>query len=159
MLSYARGNIPMNNQDSHHKTSKDSFVQCLKGNMADRVLLFSLLLGTLLLWFAISKQLSAGPATVYIYHQQQLLAKYPLPTDDKVIHVAALGEIGESNVEISKQGIRFISSPCTTHYCTLSGHKSHAGSIIACVPNHIMVVLRGSCQSGDENNHFDAISE
>lgn len=149
----------MNNQDNHHKTGKNSFIQCLKGTITDRILLFLLLLGTLLLWLAINKQLSLGSATAYVYHQQQLLAKYPLPNDDKVIHVTALGEIGASEIEISKQGIRFTSSPCTTHYCTLSGHKSHAGSIIACVPNHIMVVLRGSRQHDGKNDYFDAISE
>ncbi len=149
----------MINPDNHHKTTKGSFVLCLKGTRADRILLLFMLLIILFLWFEIEHRLSAGPATAYVYHHHQLLAKYPLPTDETVIHVTAKGELGDSEVEISKQGIRFLASPCTTHYCTLSGSKAYPGSVIACVPNHIMVVLRGSAQAAEDQIFFDAISE
>ena len=68
-------------------------------------------------------------------------------------------EFGVSDIEISKAGIRFVSSPCTTHHCSLAGTKKYAGSVIACVPNHIMVVLRGFDEKSDKNNYFDAITE
>lgn len=134
-------------------------MQCLKGSLADRMLLSVLLIGTLFLWFMIHQQLSVGPATAYVYHQKTLLAKYPLPTDNTIIHVPATGELGISEIEISQHGIRFLSSPCTTHYCTRSGHKAHAGSVIACVPNKIMVVLRGSISNNPQEIQFDAVSE
>ncbi len=149
----------MINQDSHPKPHKGDFIQCLKGTGADRVLLFLLLLGIALLWFQINQSLAQGVPTAYVYHQKQLLAAYPLPTDEQVIHVAAKGELGLSEIEISKQGIRFLSSPCATHYCTLAGQKSYAGSVLACVPNHIMVLLRGSSAKSDDQIHFDAITE
>ena len=148
----------MNTPDNHHKANTGSFLHCLKGNVADRLLLVFMLLCTFLLWFEIQKQLSQGTPTAYIYHQQRLLAEYLIPTDESIIQVPANGEIGESNIEISKHGIRFVSSPCTTHHCTLSGYKSHAGSVLACVPNHIMVVVRGSPQ-GTEAGNFDAFAE
>ncbi|MDX8388615.1 MAG: NusG domain II-containing protein [Ghiorsea sp.] len=149
----------MNNKDNHPKTSTASFIACFKGSVADRIYLIFLLFACLLLWFFVNHQLNSGPPTAYVYHQQTLLAKYLLPTNENIIHVAAKGEIGISDVEISKLGIQFISSPCTTHHCTLAGHKSYAGSVIACVPNHIMVVIRGAKHTGAENISFDAISE
>ncbi len=149
----------MINQYNHHKTATGSFVRCLQGTIADRVLLLSLLLGIIFLWLQINQHLSSGPITAYVYHQQQLLAQYPLPTDDSVIHVPANGEIGTSEIEISRQGIRFLSSPCTTHHCTLAGQKSYTGSVLACVPNHIMVVIRGTAQGQPAQMTFDAISE
>ena len=145
--------------DNHPKANLASFRQCLKGTWMDRFVLLLLLLGIVFLWFQINQNLSKGVPTAYIYHGKQLLASYPLPMDDKVIHVPAKGEIGISDIEISKQGIRFVSSPCLTHHCTLAGSKKYTGSVIACVPNHIMVVIRGSDANNDKNMHFDAISE
>jgi len=149
----------MNKQYSHSQPKQGTFLQCLQGTWADKSLLLTMLLACFVLWFKIDENLSHGVPTAYVYHQNQLLAAYPLPSDNQVIHVQAEGEIGVSDIEISKQGIRFVSSPCTTHYCMLAGHKLHAGSVLACVPNHIMVVLRGSLSKSDENMHFDAISE
>ncbi len=147
----------MTSENDHPKTDTVSFTQCLQGTWADRILLVFLLIGIAFLWFQIEKTLSRGLPTVYVYYGKTLLASYPLPNDDKVIHVAAEGEIGVSDIEISKHGVRFISSPCTTHYCMLSGHKKHTGSVIACVPNHIMVVIRGA--TDDTQPHFDAVTE
>jgi len=136
-----------------------SFRQCLQGTWQDWLLLILMVLSIVFLWLSIEESLSQGPPTAYVYHGKQLLAKYPLPTDNQVIHMAAQGEIGVSDIEISSAGIRFISSPCTTHYCTLGGQKSYTGSVIACVPNHIMVVLRGSGKMKEDTMHFDAFSE
>lgn len=147
----------MTTRNNHPKAATVSFVQCLQGTWADRALFIFLLVGIVFLWFQIEKSLSHGVPTAYVYHGKTLLASYPLPSDDKVIHVAAEGEIGVSDIEISKHGIHFESSPCATHYCMLSGHKKHAGSVIACVPNHIMVVIRGAFD--DSEPLFDAVTE
>jgi len=149
----------MNQANNHPTSAKDSLWICFQGSWADRLLLALLMAGILWLWFFIQHSLNVGEPTAYVYHQDQLLAKYPLPRDGQVIHVPAAGEIGTSDIEISKQGIRFVSSPCTTHYCMLSGHKNHAGAVIACVPNHIMVVLRGSFDRQQDEQMFDAVTE
>lgn len=148
----------MNQKNNHPSADRDSLWNCLKGSISDRVLLLSILLACAWLWWTIYTQLNAGQPMAYIYHQQQLLAKYPLPTDDTIIRVPATGEIGVSDIEISRQGIRFVSSPCTTHHCTLAGHKNHAGAVIACVPNHIMAVIRGSVHHA-AMPEFDGITE
>lgn len=149
----------MNQINNHPISAKDSLWVCFQGNWADRLLLAALLAGVFGLWLYIQHNLNVGEPTAFVYHHDQLLAKYPLPSDGQVIHVPAHGEIGISDIEISKAGIRFISSPCTTHYCQLSGHKNHAGAVIACVPNHIMVVLRGSFDRRQGEQMFDAVSE
>ncbi|MCF6208173.1 MAG: NusG domain II-containing protein [Ghiorsea sp.] len=149
----------MTTENNHPKTDAVSFRQCLKGSWVDRILLIFLLVGIGFLWFQISQTLAQGAPTAYVYHGDKLLAKYPLPDDERMIHVAAHGEIGVSDIEISKHGIRFETSPCSTHYCTLSGTKKYTGSVIACVPNHIMVVIRGSDEKSDKIINFDAISE
>jgi len=149
----------MTTKNNHPKTAKVSFRQCLQGTWSDRILLMTLLIGIALLWFQINQTLHQGAPTAYVYHGKTLLAKYPLPQDEQVIHVAAQGEIGISDIEISKEGIRFDSSPCTTHHCILAGRKRYAGSVIACVPNHIMVVIRGSDKENKTRIKFDAISE
>jgi len=149
----------MTAKNNHPKAATVSFRQCLKGSWADRILLLFMLTGIVFLWFQISQTLAQGAPTAYVYHGEKLLAKYPLPHDERIIHVAAQGEIGISDIEISKQGIRFDSSPCSTHHCTLSGTKKYAGSVIACVPNHIMVVIHGSGKKDGKSIKFDAISE
>lgn len=149
----------MTSENNHLKTDAVSFRQCLQGTWLDRFVLIFLLLGIGFLWFQISQTLAQGAPTAYVYHGKQLLASYPLPQDERIIHVAAKGEIGISDIEISKQGIRFESSPCSTHHCTLSGIKKYTGSVIACVPNHIMVIIRGSDEKSNEIIKFDAISE
>jgi len=149
----------MTTKNNHPKAATVRFRQCLKGSWADRILLFSLLLAIAFLWLQISHTLNQGTSTAYIYHGNTLLAQYPLPDDEHMIHVAAQGEIGISDIEISKHGIRFDSSPCTTHHCILAGTKRYAGSVIACVPNHIMVVIRGSDKKNKAGIKFDAISE
>ena len=149
----------MNSHSNHPKHDKGSLLQCLKGSLADWILLLSMLSGIGLLWWNIYNQLHQGVPTAYVYHQQQLLASYPLPTDEQVINVPAGGELGDSWVEISRHGVRMASSPCTSQHCVLSGHKLHAGGVIACVPNHIMVVIRGALPKNGQQVIFDAISE
>ena len=149
----------MTTKNNHPKAATVSFRQCLKGSWADRILLLFMLTGIVFLWLQISQTLAQGAPTAYVYHGEKLLAKYPLPHDERIIHVAAQGEIGISDIEISKHGIRFDTSPCSTHHCTLSGTKKYPGSVIACVPNHIMVVIRGSDEKIEKSIKFDALSE
>jgi len=125
------------------------------GSGGDRVLLLTSLLAVILIWFYISAQLTSGPTVAEIYSGKQLLATYVLPTAEQApIHFEAKGPLGTSSIEIASNGARIEHSPCTTQRCVLSGTHSHAGDIIACVPNHILVVLRGGKQEG-----FDAIVE
>lgn len=127
----------------------------LKGTRADRVLLALLLVLIVTVWGAIQSVMLSGPAVAMIYHGTTLLASYPLPAPgEPAIHVTATGELGDSEVIIDQQGARISASPCLTQLCVLSGAHRHAGDIIACVPNHILVLIQGR---GDSS--YDAIVE
>lgn len=130
--------------------------QILAGTWTDRLLLLLALAGIVSSWFAIHALIASGPPTVYIYHGDTLLATYPLPHDNETIHFDAGGELGTSEVVIDRHGARIVSSPCTTKLCVLSGIHKHAGDMIACVPNHILVSIRGS---GENRSGLDAVVE
>ncbi len=130
-------------------------LHALKGTWVDRLILLLSLTVIVALWFMIQARISAGPAMAEIYHADTLVATYPLPQPgEPPVHLQVEGELGISDIIIDQQGARIASSPCPSQRCVLSGAHSHAGDIIACVPNRILITLRGHNQSA-----FDAIVE
>ncbi|MBN4077200.1 NusG domain II-containing protein [Mariprofundus ferrooxydans] len=127
----------------------------LKGTCTDRILLLVALISIVSAWFVIQAHIAAGPAMAEIYHGDTLLASYPLPqAGEAAIELQVEGDLGLSDIVIDEHGARIASSPCSSQRCVLSGSHSHAGDIIACVPNKILITLRGSSASA-----FDAIVE
>ncbi|MDQ6999432.1 MAG: NusG domain II-containing protein [Mariprofundus sp.] len=127
----------------------------LKGTWTDRLLLLVSLVAIVVGWIMIQAYISSGPAMADIYHADTLVATYPLPQKgEPPIHLQVEGELGLSEIVIDEQGARIASSPCATQRCVLSGPHRHAGDMVACVPNRILIALRGHAESG-----FDAIVE
>jgi len=126
----------------------------LSGTAMDRWLLLLILLLIAGSWLWIRYQVNAGPPTVYIYHEHRLLAMYAVPENDQVIHYQAQGHIGISEIVISRHGVRMLHSPCSSQRCVLSGEHIRAGDMIACVPNHILVSIRGN-----HRQQLDGIAE
>ena len=127
----------------------------LKGTWTDRMLLLVSLLCIALSWFIIQANIAAGPAMAEVYYDNTLMATYPLPQKGQApIHFQLEGKLGLSEVVIDERGARISSSPCSSQRCVLSGSHRHAGDMIACVPNRILITLRGSSAS-----RFDAIVE
>jgi hypothetical protein len=134
---------------------QQSMKNALKGTWADRILLLTSLPCIMLSWFIIQSTIAAGPAVAEIYYENTLVATYPLPQKGQApIHFQLEGKLGLSEVVIDEQGARISSSPCNSQRCVLSGPHKHAGDVIACVPNRILITLRGSSES-----RFDAIVE
>ncbi len=130
-------------------------LDALKGSWADRLLLLIALISILASWFVIQANIAAGPPMAEIYHGDTLLASYPLPKQgEPAITLQVEGDLGLSDIVIDEHGARIASAPCSSQRCVLSGSHSHAGDIIACVPNKILITLRGSAESS-----FDAIVE
>jgi len=100
---------------------------------------------------AMHKQLDGKPM-VDIYYDKSLLASYPL--QQQAIDFIAHGAIGESDIHIEHGHVRILHSSCITQRCVLAGHRHRMGDILACVPNHILVVIRGQ-----HSQAYDAISE
>jgi len=113
----------------------------LRGSITDRVLLVCCLLLIGFLWWYVQQQLGDGPPHVYVYHNQTLLAHYPL--DDAARDFDAQGDIGISRIHIEHSKVSMTVAPCRHKQCILSGEHHHTGDVIACVPNHILVVIRG----------------
>jgi len=138
-----------------HTPVRQNMLHVLKGSWVDRLLLLAALISIVGAWFVIQTQISSGPAMAEIYHGKTLLASYPLPQHgEQAITLQVEGELGISDIIIDEHGARIASSPCSSQRCVLSGSHSHSGDIVACVPNKILIVLRGSGASG-----FDAIVE
>ena len=135
--------------------SRQNMRNVLKGTWTDRILLLVSLLCIAISWFVIQANIAVGPAVAEIYHGNMLMATYPLPQKGQApIHFQLEGKLGLSEVVIDEQGARISSSPCSSQRCVLSGSHRHAGDVIACVPNRILITLRGSSES-----RFDAIVE
>ncbi|EAU53405.1 NusG domain II-containing protein [Mariprofundus ferrooxydans] len=127
----------------------------LKGTRVDRLLLLSGVSLIAVAWLLIQSFMASGPAVAAVYHGKTLLATYPLPLPGQpAIHFDAHGELGISEIVIDQDGARIAASPCTTQQCVLSGAHRHAGDMIACVPNRILVAIQGSAEA-----RFDAIAE
>lgn len=116
--------------------------------IGDRVILIAAIV--LVSWlYIIFWQNDASGITVRIKRDQQLLKEVSLDAAQK-IHVE--GAIGESLIEIRDHQVRFVHSPCKNQVCVLHGWFHHAGEVMACLPNHIIVEVIGAKQK------FDAIS-
>lgn len=124
----------------------------LLGSRSDRLLLL-LVLGTIAWgWMHIGQLAGNGAARVDIYRGQTLLAEYPLHGAEPV-RFEAEGAIGVSEVLIADGEVAITDSPCSTKKCVLSGHRHRIGDMLVCLPNRILVTIRGDAQG------FDAMLE
>jgi len=127
----------------------------LQGTLTDRILLVVSLVTIVMAWFAVQAVVASGPAVAEVYHGKVLLATYPLPLAGEPAKSFKIeGELGSSEILLDADGVRMLSSPCSAQRCVYSGAHRHAGDMIACVPNRILITIRGSAKS-----RFDAIVE
>ncbi len=62
------------------------------------------------------------------------------------------GVLGESVIRVSDGRIRFTDSPCPARYCVHTGWIERTGEVAACLPNGIVIEIRGGVRE------FDAIN-
>ncbi len=83
--------------------------------------------------------------------------------DDTVIFVAPLnrnrrvdleGPLGVTVLEIKDGAARIVSSPCRKKICVHMGQVRRSGELLACVPNHLTVVIEGKQDKDDEGYDF-----
>jgi len=142
----------MNLLPDNDRIEKQRLQHYLLGSWVDRILLMAILASILLGSMHIRELAGNGTAMVDIYHGRTLLAEYPLRGKTPV-HFAAEGEIGISDIIISDGAVFISESPCRSKRCIRSGHHHRIGDSIACVPNHILVAIRGDAKA------FDAVVE
>ncbi|ATX80991.1 hypothetical protein Ga0123462_0112 [Mariprofundus ferrinatatus] len=127
----------------------------LMGSVSDRILLFVSLTAIASAWFFVQAVAASGPAVAEVYFGKTLLATYPLPNaGEPPTHLQVEGSIGAAEIVIDESGVRFSASPCDAQRCVYSGAHQHAGDMIVCVPNRILIAIRGRTQG-----RFDAIVE
>lgn len=138
-----------------HCDPRQSIRSLLLGSAIDRMLLVAALAATIAAWFIVQALVTSGPAIAEIYHGNILLASYPLPKQgDEPIHLSVDGNLGPSEIVLDENGIRIADSPCSSRRCVYAGAHRHAGDMIACIPNRILITIRGS-----QASQFDAIVE
>jgi hypothetical protein len=79
---------------------------------------------------------------------------YPLDAEETV---AIPGPLGNTSVEIRDHRARVLSSPCANQTCVAAGHIDAAGQWAACLPNNVLVLIRGYDESekDDETEYVD----
>lgn len=70
---------------------------------------------------------------------------YPL---DREAEIPVPGPLGDTVVHIHGGAVRVESSPCKNQICVASGAISRPGQMIACLPNKVMVRIRGGTDAG-----------
>jgi hypothetical protein len=68
--------------------------------------------------------------------------------------VSVPGPLGDTVVEIGDGAVEVLSSPCSEKICIKTGRISKPGQWIACLPNKVFIVIRGS-----RGEQPDAISQ
>jgi len=65
------------------------------------------------------------------------------------------GPVGETVVVIENGSVRVEKSDCPNHYCERMGPISRRGELVVCVPNRVVVSIRG----GSESNALDGVTQ
>lgn len=114
---------------------------------ADRVLIAALALLALAAW-----PLSAA---AFDAPGRQVVVTGPIGSSEFALAEAAVidvaGSRGTVRVEIADGCVRVLASDCPNHTCVNTGPVSTGGSVIACVPNGVVIRV-----AGGDDDAFDA---
>lgn len=69
--------------------------------------------------------------------------------DLSAVQTAYTETVGECEIEIDKNGIRFVSSTCPDKLCIKCGKLSKNSAAAACVPNKVVIALKGEKNTHD----------
>jgi len=94
---------------------------------------------------------AAEESTVLIEAQGESW-EYPISANEE-IHVK--GVLGDTVIEIKDKKTHIISSPCQNKLCIAAGHISKAGEFLACLPNRVIVTIKGKKGAA---NGLDAVT-
>lgn len=110
--------------------------------LADRLLVFGLLLGVALL---VLKDATRPPGLRLIIEQDNRITHNLSLQTDSVLDLA--GPLGSSRIVIADGTVRFVASPCPNKVCIGMGRAAKAGDLLACVPNHVLLRITGRSNS------------
>lgn len=117
----------------------------------DRKLLIVVMIG---IAFSFLLPLSQGPGTrVVVSSGDKIVFVAPL---DQPRQVTLEGPLGITELNIHDGRVKIISSPCPNKTCIRMGEARHAGDLIACVPNRLIIRIEG--ENTEEKPDYDLIS-
>ena len=74
---------------------------------------------------------------------------------EKDVTTTVTGPLGETVIIVENGTVRIADSPCPHHHCIRMGRLEHSGEIAVCVPNRVVVTIRG----GREHDSFDGVTQ
>lgn len=114
----------------------------------DLLLIGSLLLAALLVWFLVRPGEMGGWAVVTVDGQEN--GRYPLDVERTV----TIGEDAYNILYITGGTVSVVEANCGDHTCVRTGSISREGETIVCLPHRLVVRVEGGAASG-----FDAAAE
>lgn len=64
-------------------------------------------------------------------------------------------DLGENVIEIKDGGVSIIEADCPDQVCVKDGHKEHPGDVIVCLPNKVIIEIKGEVN----DSNVDIISQ
>jgi hypothetical protein len=104
------------------------------------ILLVILLAGATVASFAAVRFSTAEGSTVLIQREDTTLYKLDLH-EPRTVNVE--GSVGMVTVEIRDGSVAVTHADCPNHICVRTGWRSHAGALIVCAPNRVLVRIIG----------------
>ena len=74
---------------------------------------------------------------------------------DRNVTTKVDGHLGETVIHVEDGTVRVQDSTCPHGYCVRMGTIRHRGEVIVCVPNRVIVSIRG----GSEGESFDGVTQ
>lgn len=74
---------------------------------------------------------------------------------DRDTHEAVTGPLGNTVIVVENGEVHIDSSPCPNQHCVHMGSISHCGELLVCVPNRVVVSIKG----GGEAEQMDGVTQ
>jgi len=116
----------------------------------DKILVVLILVLGIMSLFAISRFKQPGVRVIIAVNGQEL-QRLDL---DRSQEIMVTGPIGNTRIKIDHGAVQVLSSDCPEKICILTGKIRHAGEMIVCVPNKVVVKVIGKTE-----NQFDVITQ
>jgi hypothetical protein len=83
--------------------------------------------------------------SVEVYQDRRIVYTLSLNKDRSV---SVYGPLGHTTVVVEGGKVRISDSPCPHKTCVRTGKIHRPGSVVVCVPNRVLVRVRGSSEDG-----------
>lgn len=123
------------------KTSDDANAKLLK-EIASKLNLPANLKNPKVVKFIAVGDVENSDKTIKIFSNNSLVKEIKLKKE--LVSFSVEGVQGNSEFQISQNGIKAISAPCTHKTCLKLGHTSIVGDSIVCLPNKLRAVVYGN---------------